>query len=232
MVPPKLIQSTVEFVRDETPTTYTLRLTLAEPLQFAPGQYASLKVPRDGKKVNKPYSIASSPLEHGYIDICIKVIAEGFASNFLKTLAPGAALEMLAPLGQFVLRDSPKDIIMIAGGSGIGPMRSMLRYLFAQGTNRQVWLFFGNRTKDEIIYHQEFLDLAAAHKNFHYVPVLSRDKWEGEHGYVQHAIEKHIKDFANVEAYICGLPNLVEHNKQLLLSKGMDKHDVRHEVYA
>lgn len=234
-ISPKLLTATVDFIRDETPTVYTVRLKLPEgtSCNFSPGQYAMLKVPKDGKKLNKPYSIASSPFDTGYLDLCIKVVQSGFTSNYLKTLKPGDAVEMLVPMGNFFLDEhSQRDILMIAGGSGVAPMRSMLHYLFAKGTHRQVWLFFGNRTKEEIIYHQEFLDMAAAHPNFHYVPVLSRDKWEGEHGYVQHAIEKHLKNFANVEAYICGLTKLVEGNKAMLLGKGMDKHHVHHEVYV
>lgn len=232
-IPPKIYRTTVTFIRDDTPTVYTLRLTLPEPMRFSPGQYVMVRHHHDGKITNKPYSVASSPLEEGYIDLCIKVVPGGPISNYLHALKPGAEVEILGPIGVFVLReDSPKDILFIAGGSGIGPLRSMLRYLFSKETTRHCWLFFGNKTKDEIIFHREFLEMAKQHANFRYIPVLSREQWDGEQGYVQHSIPRHITDFTNFEAYICGLTKLVEGNKAMLLGKGMDKHDVHHEVYV
>lgn len=232
-IPPKIYRTVVEFVRDDTPTVYTIRLRLVDgPFTFAAGQYVMVRYLHHGKIVNKPYSIASAPHETGYVDLCIKRIKDGYTSNYLYNLKPGDGVEILAPLGVFTLRESSKDILFIAGGSGIGPIRSMLHHLLSQQSERQLWLFFGNRIREEIIYHEEFLQLALRHPNFHYHPVLSREDWTGERGYVQDAIRKHISDFANCEAYICGLPDLVEHNKALLLGKGMDKHEVHHEVYV
>ena len=233
LIPPKTYRSTVEFVRDETPSVYTIRLKLPEPMRFYPGQYVMIRYMRDGKRVNKPYSVASSPLDQQHLDICVKRVKGGHCSNYLYGLKPGAEVEFLGPIGNFILNEqSEKTIVFIAGGSGIGPIRSMIHYLIATGSQRELWLFFGNRTKEEAIYDDEFRGLAQQNPQFQYHPVLSREDWTGEKGYVQNVIPKYLTDFSNVEAYICGLPALVEENKQFLHAAGIPQRDVHHEVYV
>lgn len=111
-------------------------------------------------------------------------------------------------------------------------MRCMIKEIFRKGTKQEIWLFFGNKTEDEIIYREEFELLAREHKNFHFIPVLSRQDWNGKNGYAQDAWQNMMPNVADKEAYICGLTRLVEDNKKLLLEKGMPKEFVHHEIYV
>ena len=96
-------------------------------------------------------------------------------SNFLCNMNPGDEIACQGPFGDFILRPPMRDTIFVSTGTGIAPIRSMLHWLLADETRHQgkeLSLVFGNRTEKDIYYHDEFLDLAAAHVNFHYFPTL------------------------------------------------------------
>ncbi|HLC67041.1 MAG TPA: FAD-binding oxidoreductase [Candidatus Nanoarchaeia archaeon] len=232
-IPPKSYQAVVKIVVDETPSVYTLHLKLPEPMRFYPGQYVMVRYLKDGKRINKPYSIASAPIDLRHLDLCIKRVDGGHCSNYLYHQKAGDTVEVFGPMGNFVLNEqSEKPVLFIAGGSGIGPIRAMIHYLIATGSQREFWLFFGNRNSEEIIYHQEFLRLAEQNPRFKYHPVLSRQDWTGERGYVQDVMQRYIQEFTEFEAYICGLPDLVNTNRELLIAKGIAPRNVHHEVYV
>src|SRR4029077_10789662 len=128
------------------------------------------------------------------------------------------------PFGDFILRPPLRDTLFIATGTGIAPFRSMLHWLLADPArhqDKQLWLLFGNRTQEDIYYHQEFLSLAARHANFHYLPTLSRGapEWQDLRGYVQEHVARIVRGRADMHAYICGLDKMIKANRELL--KGM-----------
>ena len=103
-------------------------------------------------------------------------------SNFLCDVKEGEEISCQGPFGDFILRPPLRDTIFIATGTGIAPFRSMLHWLLADPARhqeKQLSLFFGNRTEQDIYYHEEFLKLAAQHANFRYLPTLSRGVWNG-----------------------------------------------------
>ena len=98
-------------------------------------------------------------------------------SNFLCDMKEGDEISSQGPFGDFILRPPLRDTIFIATGTGIAPFRSMLHWLLADPSrhqSRSFFLLFGSRTEKDIYYHQEFLQLAAEHANFDYLPTLSR----------------------------------------------------------
>jgi ferredoxin-NADP reductase len=157
-------------------------------------------------------------------------------SNYLCDLPQGAVIQVKGPFGSFILRPPLRDTIFIATGTGIAPYRSMLHWLFADTErhhNKQFWLVFGSRTQRDIYYHDEFLQLAAEHPNFHYMPTLSRgsDNWPGLRGYVQEHIRKLAEGRADMHAYICGLEKMVTANRELLKSLGWERKSILYEKY-
>ena len=129
-----------------------------------------------------------------------------------------------------------RDSIFIATGTGIAPFRSMLHWLVADPSrheNKQLWLVFGSRTENDIYYHQEFLRLAEAHKNFHYMPTLSRGAldWQGLRGYVQEHVPGIVAGRTDMHAYVCGLDKMIRANRDLLKSLGWDRKSIRYEKY-
>ncbi|MBI2971607.1 MAG: hypothetical protein HYY37_04295 [Candidatus Aenigmarchaeota archaeon] len=203
------LTATVREVIHETSTTFLVRLALPEPLVFKPGQYVMVQI--DDEHV-KPYSIASPPSEKAYIEFCIRRVEGGYVSSYMYNLKPNQRLKLMGPVGSFVLREVTTDIVFLATGTGISSLKGMIDTIFERGTEKEIWLFFGNRTEDEIIYREHFEELAKQHKNFHFIPCLSRasDIWKGERGYAQDVMKKHLANPKEKDVYICGVAAMVE----------------------
>lgn len=146
----------------ETPTTRRIRVTLkGTPFFYSAGQAA--EVTAGGAAT--PYSIASAPTEthrHGWLEFLVKVDGSTRFGAIVDTLAPGAALEVTGPAGGFVLDRVPEGapILFIAGGTGIAPMRSMIRESIAGGHDHALALVYSSRTPEEFAYLAELKELA------------------------------------------------------------------------
>jgi ferredoxin-NADP reductase len=167
-------------------------------------------------------------------ELCLNRIQGGPGSAYLFGLELGAEVPFTGPWGTFAMRrmtEAPKAFI--ATGTGIAPVRSQLRWLFAQGYSGQAWLVFGVRNEEEMLYREEWETLAREHPNFRYLPTLSRpdDSWEGEQGYVQVQLEKHLKGRTDMEFYLCGRGAMVREVRGLLEGWGVEKKRIRSERY-
>jgi ferredoxin-NADP reductase len=204
---------------------------------FVAGQWLSLKANKaDGEEITRAYSIASPPADDNRFALCLNRVQDGFMSNFLCDMKEGAEITCQGPFGDFILRPPLRDTLFIATGTGIAPFRSMLHWLLADPSRhegRQLWLLFGSRYEKNIYYHDEFLRLAQAHANFHYLPTLSRGgpEWKGLRGYVQEHVLDIVKGHTDLHAYICGLDKMIKANRELLKSLGCDRKAIRYERY-
>lgn len=205
---------------------------------FIPGQFITIKQPRlDGKAHSRAYSIASAPRSDAAFDLCLNRVEDGFLSNWLCDLEPGASVQFHGPHGRFVLRWPPADSIFIATGTGIAPIRSMVEWLFAEperNRGHEYWLVFGTRYEHSIYYRDEFEAIARGNANFHYVPTLSRcsDAWAGCRGYVQDHVRAIVAGRNEMRAYICGLHQMVNATRELLKQElGWDGRQIIFERY-
>jgi ferredoxin-NADP reductase len=204
---------------------------------FVAGQFISVREPReDGKPITRAYSLASPPRIDNRFDLCLNRVSEGFMSNYLCDLEPGHDVHFNGPHGHFVLKPERKDAVFIATGTGIAPIRGMVHWLLADESRHkghQFWLVYGTRFEKDIYYREEFEHLAKDHPNFRYIVTLSRppEGWHGATGYVQEHVRKIVGDRKNMEAYICGLNNMVSANRQLLKELGWDRHQIIYERY-
>lgn len=244
-----------------TPTvkSYTLHFNEGSPFRFKPGQFVQVYVPKGDGMVEKPYSIASPPQMQTAIELCIKRVEGGYVSNYFDRLQGGESFEVRGPIGKFHLREPvDSDLVFLATGTGITPFRSMLRGLFplASGqptwapyqfaTSRppyNVWLFFGVRYEDEILYEAEFRQMASRYPNFHFIPTISRPRqwftartvhheWQGATGYVQDHVPKHISDPTGKHAYVCGLLPMIEAARTALKGMGFPREQIHYEIYT
>ena len=206
---------------------------------FTAGQFISLYLARDGGEDNRAYSLASPPVGNRF-DLCLNRVPGGYFSNYLCDLAPGATVDFEGPFGFFVLRQPPRDSLFIATGTGIAPIRGMLQERFGNpsassgsSTDRQVWLLFGVRYPNTILYRDELEALAARHSNFHFLPTLSRApaEWTGLRGHVQEHLEPLLTQHSGVDAYICGLKAMVDDVRRRLKARGFDRKQIRYEKY-
>ena len=203
-----------------------------EQLHFKAGQFVSFTEMLGGKKITRPYSIASLP-DGNRFELCLNLVQDGLFSPFLFEMKPGDSVEMSAPLGFFVVRNPTKDAVFIATGTGIAPFRGMAPDYLSHPQAKQLTLIFGVRYENSIYYRNEFEELARQHPNFNFWPTLSRPEpsWSGRTGHVQIHLLEAIGDRRDLDVYICGLKAMVDDVRAILKALGFDRKQIVFEKY-
>ena len=172
----------------QTHDTRTLRFQLPREKRFCakPGQFLTFQWTIDGQRVPRSYTISSSPVHENYVEITPKRMENGCVSVFLNEQAkPGLVVEASGPYGQFYFDETlHKSIVLIAAGSGITPMISMLSYIDDLKLANPVSLLYCVRTRADIIFQDELVRLGRSLPHFTYEVCLSRPdpNWKGHSG--------------------------------------------------
>ncbi len=224
-------QATVTGNKKLTPDVILLSLSAPQEFSFKAGQFITLRVEKREEFRLKSYSVLNPPSEKGKVDLCIKLVDGGFASEVLKKARKGDSFQIKGPLGHFVFQedDKNKEIWLIGGGTGVAPLYSMLKEHLAQYNSKKFVLVFSVKEKRDLFLHAEFQQLAKKYPHFTYVPTLTREEWDGATGRVQEHLPD---DVENKTFYICGLKELVLETKEVLLKKGVALKNVKFERYS
>lgn len=237
-----------------------------ESFPYTAGQFISAVATDEiGKQQTRAYSMASAPNKN-HFELCINRVEAGFFSNRLadlpddadELLPVGGKISFHGPHGFFTLHQPLTDSILIATGTGVAPLRSYLQWLFPTGgpdrsEGREIWLLFGTRHETELYFHEEFEAVARQHRNFHYLPTLSRpgENWRGLRGYVQDHLTALIEERTgkvgpppvvdpatppgelkfDIYAYICGLNEMVAGVRETLSKLGWNRKQIVYERY-
>ena len=216
--------------------TIFAKLSLPDQLGFKAGQYIIVDIPdKDGVK-KRLYSIASPESDQKMIELIIKIIPKGAGSEFFKARNPGDIINITGPAGVFTLEKNDQPKVFLATGTGIAPIRSMLKSYSQDKPKVPLFLFWGMRRKSDLYLVQEYESLKKKFYFFKYFFCLSRDKKKGEHiypGYVQQAAEHILPKniLLNAEFYICGGRNMVDELQKYLLQKGIPKNRLHFERF-
>lgn len=219
-----------------TPLTATVREVhlrrVDGALAFEPGQYVVVQLEdTDGALVDRPYSLCRPPAGADFA-LCVQTRGGGFPS-LLTALAPGAQATVAGPRGVLTLppREDPRDLLLVATGSGIGPFRAMFEQLRARTTTRRIFLLMGARTQADLLYDADWRALAASTPSFDYHPVLSRaaDAWSGHRGHVETVVPQLGLDGQRTVALLCGSPGMVMETRALLAGLGWPSSAIRTE---
>jgi len=235
-MPPVTFSARVEQIENLSYNVRGFRLKLTEPTEmpFEAGQFIIINVPKDGKTFKRAYSIASAPFESGMLELCVQKAEGGIASTYFWKLKEGDTVSLSGAHGRFLLKE-PKNYepVFMCTGTGVAPLRSMIKQLLRNNFSSNMWLFFGTRYEHSLLYESEFRSLATMRHNFHYVPTVSRPKdWYGETGHIQQTFQKKITDFSNKEIYICGWLKIVRAIAKDLESFGVPKEKIHYEEWA
>lgn len=222
--------SKVQEIQQLTHDIKFVRLSLQEPdnISFKAGQYVQFYTVPYGKvkeTVFRAYSMASKPSDSNAVELIIRQVPQGICTTYVHTsLKVGDTVKLSGPYGEFYVRGKTSQIIMIAGGSGLAPMRSIILDTLERGQDLQMTLYFGAVTRRDLYYVEFFRDLAEKHANFNFVPVLSaplpEDKWDGEIGLITESVDRHVPDAVDREAYLCGSPGMINACLNVLHKKG------------
>lgn len=203
-----------------------------ERLHFKPGQFVSFNEELGGKKITRAYSIASLP--HGNrFELCLNLVREGIFSPHLFAMQPGESVDMVEPLGFFVVRNPAKDALFIATGTGIAPFRAMAPDYLSHPQAGDLTLLFGVRYEPSIYYRDDFEALSHHHASFRFWPTLSRpdSSWAGRSGHVQTHLLEALGDRRDLDVYICGLKAMVDDVRAILKKLGFDRKQIIFEKY-
>jgi len=189
-----------------------LRLPAVESLRFHPGQYLDILL--DGGR-RRSFSIASPPHDSDLLELHVRRVAGGgFTEHLFEALPVGSLLRIEGPIGQFVYQESEGPLLMIAGGTGFAPLKSMLRHVLEGGIDRPVHLYWGARRPQDVYEEELVLGWARQYPHLRFTAVLSEaaETKVSHHrlGWVHEAV---LADHANLEpfdVYAAGPPALIE----------------------
>ena len=193
----------------------------------------------------RAYSLANHPLEKGIVMLIVRIATPPYAapqgtppgkvSSYIFSLKPGDQVRVSGPFGGFHAEDTDKEMVFIAGGAGIAPMRSIIcDQLLRAKTPRRISFWFGARSLPELCYQAEFDRMAAEHENFSWHVALSEprpsDDWNGDTGFIHTVVyESYLKDHPapeDAEYYLCGPPLMSAATVQMLEDLGVERDSI------
>lgn len=226
-------------IEDETPTTRRFWIQVPEltAFDFMPGQFVTLDLPIHEKsnKRWRSYSIASWPDGTNIFELIIVLDKTGAGTRYIfDEVKVGSELRFRGAQGVFTLKEPlEKDLFLICTGTGIAPFRSMVHHIKNKELpHKKITLVFGCRTKDSILYFEEMKQLSKTLNDFSYIPVLSRETWEGRSGYVHGVYEELCREKQPAQFLLCGWRGMIDEAKQRILDMGYDKKDIHVEIYG
>ncbi len=215
---------------------FRLSFSKGTAFHFTAGQFVILTVTdSEGKPQRRSYSIASSPKHTDYIELCIKILPDGRVSGILDTFAVGNHINLDGPYGKFTIdKTQRKEIVLIATGVGIAPIRSLVLDLYEFSYDAPVWLFFGFRFPQDFLFKEEILVLQEKYPQLTFIPVISKpDGEEGvDVGRVTEVLPKYIKNAENKAAYICGSLPMVQDVTAVLEKIGIRQENIKTDAWG
>ena len=217
--PPRTVSTRVTAIEPLTHDISRLRLAVDDddPFEFKPGQYVDIRIPGGDEDEHRSFSMANVANGSGELEFMIKRYPGGRFSGLLGDdgLKAGDELEVTGPYGVFTLRSSsPRRIVFIGGGAGMAPILCLLRSMAQAGVDRPAIYYYGARTANDLFHLDELQALAERLPQFTFVPALSEaadgDGWSGETGLITDVVERLEEDLAEVDAYLCGPPPMVD----------------------
>lgn len=199
--------------------------------------------------VFRAYSLANPPSEKYILRFTIRIatpppktsdIPPGVGSSYVFSLEPGDKVVLSGPYGDFFVQDTENEMCFVGGGAGMAPMRSHISHqLNTLKTKRKMTFWYGARSKQEMLYDDEFRSLDKKYKNFSYYVALSEsqpeDKWDGMTGFIHQCLyENYLSKHKNpdeIEYYLCGPPMMLDAILEMLDSLGVEAEMIRYDKF-
>lgn len=236
-------QLRVESVITETPNVKTIRLQSASgeshlPFTFLPGQFLNVSFSIGGARMNRSYSISSSPTQREHIDLTVKREPRGAVSRHVDDLLKvGEQIEVGGPVGKSVFTGTEADsIVLISGGVGITPMMSITRYLTDRAWPGDIFFVYACGSPADFIFAKEIGELERANPKLHLAVVMERPEgtdWQGLRGRLtKELLAQSVPDIASRRVHLCGPPVMMDAVKAILTELKVPPDEVKTESFG
>jgi ring-1,2-phenylacetyl-CoA epoxidase subunit PaaE len=242
----KYFHLTVKEITQETPDTQTFTFwhPIHQAINYKAGQFLTLIPEINGQKVRRSYSMSSSPNKDASIAVTIKRVDNGLVSNYLcDNLKVGDAIEVMEPIGNFVVEPNPtkvRTIICFGGGSGITPLMSIIKSVLPVEQETKVFLVYGSRNEENIIFKKQFEELEAKYQGrFKILHVLSQPSytWTGYKTRIHQASavtflkQDFAIDIAKAEYFLCGPEGMMEQVESAIKIFDVPQNQIHKELF-
>ena len=231
-------------VVDITDMTYDIKrvrmkLPAGETISFKAGQFMQFYTKPYGKvkeEVFRAYSISSKSSEHDHIELLMRLVPGGICTGYVhQALKLGDKVRLSGPYGAFYLRGNCEELIMIAGGSGLAPIRSLVYEVIENALPHKIRFFFGANALKDLYYMEEFAQIEKDHPQFTFIPCLAfpkpEDNWTGVTGFVTVALQQQVDNAQGKEAYLCGSPGMLDACIKILREKGFNDQTIFYDKF-
>lgn len=235
-------QLLVSRIFKETPQVKTFRLVSPDygklPFSYLPGQFLTVTVNPYGENIKRSYTISSSPTHLEYCEVTVRHEAGGIVSGYLhERVHEGELLQVTAPSGKFTfLGDAADSIVLIGGGVGVTPMVSIIRYLTERSWFGDIYLIYGCKSEEEVVFREELEYLMQRYENLHVVFTASEvnpQTWPYHTGRItKELIVSSVPNIASRHIHLCGPKPMMEAIKVVLADLGVPAKQVEVEVFS
>jgi ferredoxin-NADP reductase len=220
--------ATVAAVKSETPRVKSFRLALPMWVEHLPGQHYDVRLTApDGYQAQRSYSIASSPLDEGEIELTVDRLDDGEVSPYFHdVVVEGDQVEVRGPFASYFVWRGESPVLLVGGGSGVVPLMAMLRHRRRTMPELSMRLVYSVRTADELIYGDELGEET--------VVTYTREAppgWDGHTGRIDASVIAATAPERGI-AFICGSNGFVEAAAELLMESGFDAGQIRTERFG
>jgi len=211
-----------------------LKIPSTERFEFLAGQYISI-IWRNNRR--RDFSLANAPHASDLLELHVRLVAGGqFTSYVFEEMKEKAILRFQGPLGRFFPREeSLRPIIMMAGGTGFAPLKSMLEHAFHKNLARPVHLYWGARARRDLYLNELPETWSEKYSHFRYTPVLSEpepeDHWPGRTGWVHEAVAADYPDLSAFDVYMSGPPAMIDSAKAVFRAQGLPEEQLYYDAF-
>ena len=239
---------TIEKIRDVTHDIKEVLIALPEDAEvnFRAGQYGQIEIPPYGKvkeKTSRAYSMASSPNNKNHLEFLVRLVPGGIVTSYVhEHLKEGEKMNVVAPFGEFYVRDTDAQMICVAGGSGMAPFKGIFQYRIEEDLmdKRDIWYFFGARTSKDMFYLDWLWELDEKYERFHFVPALSEPEegsdWRGATGLITEVLDDYLQNTISTdiekEGYLCGSPGMLAACMDVMRKHDMPEEKIYFDKFA
>lgn len=207
------------------------------PFNFLPGQFLTFTVKPHGQAMKRSYTIASSPTRRDFCDVTVRHEDRGLVSGYLHDrVHEGELLQVTAPSGKFTFAGQDgNSIVLIAGGVGVTPMMSVVRYLTDRSWPGDIYFIYGCKADDDVIFREEIEYLKRRHPNLHVTLVAERAdaaRWPYRTGRItKELLSEAVPEIASRHFHVCGPPPMMDAVKLMLAVLGVQAEQIETEVF-